>query len=101
MTYEQTMIYKTLHDIGTHNDLQNTTWHQDKQWSTKHYMTYGQTMIYKKHYMTSGQTMIYKTLHDIRTNNDLKTLHDIGTNNDLQNTTWHMDKQWSTKHYMT
>ena len=52
MTYEQTMIYKTLHDIGTHNDLQNTTWHQDKQWSTKHYMTYGQTMIYKKHYMT-------------------------------------------------
>jgi hypothetical protein len=33
------MIYKTLHDIGTKNDLQNTTWNKDKLWSTKHYMT--------------------------------------------------------------
>jgi hypothetical protein len=35
----QTMIYKTLHDIGTNYDLQHTTWHRDKPWSTKHYMT--------------------------------------------------------------
>jgi hypothetical protein len=35
----QTMIYKTIHDIGTNYDLQHTTWHRDKQWSTKHYMT--------------------------------------------------------------
>jgi hypothetical protein len=40
------MIYKTLHDIETNNDLQNTTW--------------------------QGQTMIYKTLHDIGTNYDLQ-----------------------------
>jgi hypothetical protein len=40
------MIYKTLHDIETNNDLQSTTW--------------------------QGQTMIYKTLHDIRTNYDLQ-----------------------------
>jgi hypothetical protein len=26
------MIYKTLHDIGTNNDLQNTTWNKDKLW---------------------------------------------------------------------
>jgi hypothetical protein len=34
----QTMIYKTIHDIGTNYDLQHTTWHRDKQWSTKYYM---------------------------------------------------------------
>ena len=39
MTQKQTMIYKTLHDIGTNNDLKNITWHRDKQLSTKHYMT--------------------------------------------------------------
>jgi hypothetical protein len=33
------MIYNTLHDIGTNNDLQNTTWYRDKQLSTKYYMT--------------------------------------------------------------
>jgi hypothetical protein len=60
------MIYKTLHDIRTNYDLQNTTWYRDKQCPTKIYMT-------------EWQTMIYKTLHDIRTNND------------LQNTTWHSD----------
>jgi hypothetical protein len=69
------MIYKTLHDIGTNNDLLNITWHKDKQWSTKHYMTYGQTMIYK-------------------------TLHDIGKNNDLHKTTWHSDKQCLTIIYI-
>jgi hypothetical protein len=64
------MIYKTLHDIGTNNDLQtlqdlwtnydlqNTTWNKDKLWSTKHYMT-------------EGQMIIYKILYDIGTNNDL------------------------------
>ena len=73
MTQRQTMIYKTLHDIGTDNDLQNTTWHRDKQSFTKHYMTQRQTMIYK-HYMIQGQTMIYKTVHDIETNNDLQNI---------------------------
>jgi hypothetical protein len=72
------MIYKTPHDIRTNNDLQNTTWHRDKQCPTKHYMT-------------EGQTMIYKILHDIVTKNDLKVLHDIVTNNSLQNYTWQMD----------
>jgi hypothetical protein len=70
------MIYKTLHDIRTNYDLQNTTSHSNTQCSTKIYMTEGKTMIYK-------------------------TLHDIGTNNDLQNTTWHRGIQWSANHYMT
>ena len=62
MIQGKTIIYKILYDIETNNDLQNTTWHRDKQSFTKHYMTQRQTMI-------------------------CKTLHDIGTNNDLQNTT--------------
>ena len=47
MTQGQTMILKTLHDIGTNNDLQHTTCNRDK-------------------------SMIYKTLHCIGTNNDLQ-----------------------------
>jgi len=33
------MIYKALHDIGTNNDLQKSTCHKDKLWSTKYYMS--------------------------------------------------------------